>query len=128
MYDPSRFELYTDLFVKRILFTSRDDFPLPEVFSFYCSHSDAEAFFRHLKDPRLLSFSPMHHFTDQKIRLHVSYCVTALSVAHLMRRQARHHVLDLSFRFLLIELAVIHETVLLYPSALVLPRARRMLT
>jgi hypothetical protein len=70
----------------------------------------------------------MHHWTDSKIRVHVSYCVTALAVARLMRRQARHQGLDMSVRVLLSELAGIQETVLLYPSTGGRPRARRMLT
>ena len=126
--EPARRELETELFGKRILVTSRDDWPVPEVVAGYRSQSDAEAGFRQLKDPRVVSFSPMHHWTDQKIRVHVSYCVTALAVAHLMRRQARQHGLDLSVRVLLSELAGIQETVLLYPSAGGRPRARRMLT
>ena len=126
--EPARRELETELFGKRILVTSRDDWPVPEVVAGYRSQSDAEAGFRQLKDPRVVSFSPMHHWTDQKIRVHVSYCVTALAVAHLMRRQARQHGLDLSVRVLLSELAGIQETVLLYPSTGGRPRARRMLT
>ena len=126
--EPARRELETELFGKRILVTSRDDWPVPEVVAGYRSQSDAEAGFRQLKDPRVVSFSPMHHWTDQKIRVHVSYCVTALAVAHLMRRQARQHGLDPSVRVLLSELAGIQETVLLYPSTGGRPRARRMLT
>ena len=126
--EPARRELETELFGKRILVTSRDNWPVPEVVAGYRSQSGAEAGFRQLKDPRVVSFSPMHHWTDQKIRVHVSYCVTALAVAHLMRRQARQHGLDLSVRVLLSELAGIQETVLLYPSTGGRPRARRMLT
>ena len=70
----------------------------------------------------------MWHWTDQKIRVHVSYCVTALAVAHLMRRQAAHAGLTLSVRELLGHLAGIEETLLLYPSTGGRPRARRMLT
>ena len=124
----ARRELETELFGKRILVTSRDDWPVPEVVAGYRSQSGAEAGFRQLKDPRVVSFSPMHHWTDQKIRVHVSYRVTALAVAHLMRRQARQHGLDRSVRVLLSELAAIQETVLLYPSTGGRPRARRMLT
>ncbi len=126
--DAARAELEAELFGKRILVTSRDDWPAPEVVAGYRSQSDAEAGFRQLKDPRVVSFSPMHHWTDQKIRVHVSYCVTALAIAHLMRRQARHEGLDMSVRVLLAELAGIQETVLLYPSTGGRPRARRMLT
>jgi transposase len=126
--DAARAELEAELFGKRILVTSRDDWTAPEVVVGYRSQADAEAGFRQLKDPRVVSFSPMHHWTDQKIRVHVSYCVTALAIAHLMRRQARHEGLDLSVRVLLAELAGIQETVLLYPSTGGRPRARRMLT
>lgn len=126
--DAARAELEAELFGKRILVTSRDDWPAPEVVAGYRSQSDAEAGFRQLKDPRVVSFSPMHHWTDQKIRVHVSYCVTALAIAHLMRRQVRHEGLDMSVRVLLAELAGIQETVLLYPSTGGRPRARRMLT
>jgi transposase len=126
--DAARAELEAELFGKRILVTSRDDWPAPEVVAGYRSQSDAEAGFRQLKDPHVVSFSPMHHWTDQKIRVHVSYCVTALAIAHLMRRQARHEGLHMSVRVLLAELAGIQETVLLYPSTGGRPRARRMLT
>ncbi len=126
--DTARRELEAELFGKRILVTSRDDWPAAEVVAGYRSQSDAEGGFRQLKDPKVVSFSPMWHWTDSKIRVHVSYCVTALAVAHLMRRQARNDGLDLSVRELLGELAGIQETVLLYPSAGGRPRARRMLT
>jgi hypothetical protein len=126
--DQARRELETELFGKRILVTSRDDWPVPEVVAGYRSQSDAEAGFRQLKDPRVVSFSPMHHWTGQKIRVHVSDCVTALAIACLMRRQARAEGLGMSVRVLLSELAAIQETVLLYPSTGGRPRARRMLT
>ena len=126
--DQARRELETELFGKRILVTSRDDWPVPEVVAGYRSQSDAEAGFRQLKDPHVVSFSPMHHWTDQKIRVHVSYCVTALAIACLMRRQARAEGLGMSVRVLLSELAGIQETVLLYPSTGGRPRAHRMLT
>jgi transposase len=126
--DAARAELEAELFGKRILVTSRDEWPAADVVAGYRSQSDAEAGFRQLKDPKVVSFSPMWHWTDSKIRVHVSYCVTALAIAHLMRRQARQAGLSLSVRELLSELAGIQETVLLYPSDRGRPRARRMLT
>jgi hypothetical protein len=56
----------------------------------------------------------MHHWTDQKIRVHVFNCVLALTIAHLMRREADQAGLDLSVRALLDELSGIEETVLLH--------------
>jgi hypothetical protein len=71
----------------------------------------------------------MHHWTDSKIRVHVFYCVLALTVAHLMRREADRAGLDLSVRELITELAGIQETVLLYhDGGKGRPRAQRMLT
>ncbi len=87
--------------------------------------------FRQLKDRRVVSFSPMHHWTEHNIKVHVFTCVLALQVAHLMRLKARRAGLDLSVRALLAELAElagIGETVLLYPGDRGRPKAHRMLT
>jgi transposase len=116
------------VFGKRILFTNRD-WPVPDIVAAYRSQSDAEFGFRQLKDPHVVSFSPMHHWTDSKIRVHVFYCVLALAVAHLMRRQTNRAGLHLSVRELLDHLAGIEETVLLYhDGAKGRPRAQRLLT
>jgi transposase len=117
------------IFGKRILFTNRDDWTTAEVVAAYRSQSEVEAGFRQLKDPQVVSFSPLRHWTDQKIRVHVFYCVLALTVAHLLRRHADQAGLRLSVRELLAELAGIQDTVLLYhPGRKGRPRARRILT
>jgi transposase len=124
----ARRRLENQIFGKRILFTDRDDWPASEVIAAYRSQADAEAGFRQLKDRDVVSFSPMFHWTEQKIRVHVFYCVLALAIAHLMRRQAAHDGLHLSVRELLHILAGIQETVMIYPSTGGRPKARRMLT
>jgi transposase len=125
----ARKRLEQRLFGKRILFTNRDHWPAADVVAAYRSQSQAESGFRQQKDPHVVSFSPMHHWTDSKIRVHVFTCVLALTVAHLMRHQARHAGLHISVRELLAELAGIGETVLLYhDGGKGRPRARRMLT
>jgi transposase len=125
----ARTKLEDRLFGKRILFTNRDQWRIADVVAAYRSQSDAEFGFRQLKDPQVVSFSPMHHWTDQKIRVHVFYCVLALAVAHLMRRQAAQAGLHLSVRELLDHLAGIGETVLLHhDGGKGRPRAQRILT
>ena len=124
----ARQALEAEYFGKRILFTDRADWPAAEVIAAYRSQADAEAGFRQLNDPRVVSFSPMFHWTEQKIRVHAFYCVLALTIAHLMRRQATRAGLDMSVRELLHTLAGIQETVMIYPSAGGRPKARRMLT
>lgn len=124
----ARQALEAEIFGKRILFTDRDDWPAAEVIAAYRSQSDAEAGFRQLKDRHLVSFSPMFHWTEQKIRVHVFYCVLALAIAHLMRRNAAQAGLDFSVRELLRTLSGIQETVMIYPSTGGRPKARRILT
>ncbi len=125
----ARAKLEQRLFGKRILFTNRDTWPIAEVVAAYRSQSEAEFGFRQLKDPHVVSFSPMHHWTDQKIRVHVFTCVLALAVAHLTRRQAHQAGLHLPVRELLDHLEGIGETVLLYhDGGKGRPRAQRLLT
>jgi transposase len=125
----ARAKLETRLFGKRILFTNRDSWPIADVVAAYRSQSEAEFGFRQLKDPHVVSFSPMHHWTDQKIRVHVFTCVLALAVAHLMRRTADRAGLHLSVRELLEHLEGIGETVLLHHTGgKGRPRAQRLLT
>jgi transposase len=125
----ARTRLENRIFGKRILFTNRDQWTTAQVVAAYRSQNEVESSFRQLKDPHVVSFGPMHHWTDSKIRVHVFYCVLALTIAHLMRRQADHAGLHLSVRELLATLAGIEETVLLYHDGTKgRPRARRMLT
>jgi len=125
----ARQRLEQRLFGKRILFTNREHWTVADVVAAYRSQSEVESGFRQLKDPHVVSFSPMHHWTDSKIRVHVFYCVLALAIAHLMRREADNAGLHMSVRELLNTLAGIQETVLLYhDGGKGRPRARRMLT
>jgi transposase len=126
--EQARAALEEEIFGKHVLITSHDDWPVPEVVAGYRSQSEAEFGFRQMKDARVVSFSPMHHWTEHSIRVHVFTCVLALQLAHLMRHRARRAGLDLSVRDLLRQLAGIGETVLIYPSAGGRPKARRMTT
>jgi len=120
--------LEEETFGKHVLITSHDDWAVPDVVAGYRSQSEAEFAFRQLKDPHVVSFSPMHHWTEDHIRVHMFTCVLALQIAHLMRRRARNAGLDLSVRALLGQLAGIGETVLVYPSTGGRPKAHRTTT
>ncbi len=126
--DTARTALETEIFGKRVLITDREDWPVAEVVAGYRSQSDAEFSFRQLKDRHMVSFSPMHHWTDHTIRVHLFTCVLALQLAHLMRRTALQAGMRYSVRELLTQLAGIEESVLIYPSTGGRPKARRMLT
>ena len=124
----ARAALEEEIFGKHVLITSHGDWPVAEVIAGYRSQSEAEFSFRQMKDTRVVSFSPMHHWTEHNIRVHVFTCVLALQLAHLMRRKAAQAGLRLSVRELLGQLAGIGETVLIYPSTGGRPKARRMTT
>jgi hypothetical protein len=126
--EAARHALEDRVFGKRSLITDRHDQATAEVVAGYRSQSEAEFGFRQLKDPHVASFSPMRHHTDPQIRVHVFCCVLALTVAHLMRRQATHAGLDMSVRAILDALAGIQQTVLLYPGDRGRPKARHMIT
>ena len=124
----ARAALEEELFGKHVLITDHDDWPAAEVIAGYRSQSEAEFGFRQLKDPHVVSFSPMFHWTEHNIRVHAFTCVLALQLAHLMRYRARQDSLAVSVRELLGQLAAIGETVLIYPSTGGRPKARRMTT
>jgi transposase len=126
----ARAALEEEIFGKRILFTdkARKTAATAQIVADYRSQETAEGDFRQMKDRSVVSFSPMFHFTEQKIRVHVFYCVLALGVARLMTREADHAGMHQSVRELLDTLAAIGETVFLYQGDRGRPRARRMLT
>jgi transposase len=126
----ARAALETEIFGKRILFSDKPTETATSVIVVgdYRSQEAAEGDFRQMKDPKVVSFSPMFHWTEQKIRVHVLCCVLALTVARLMVREADRHGTHMSVRELLHTLARIQETVLLYQGERGRPRARRMLT
>ena len=52
---------------------------------------------------------PQRHWTDQKIRVQVFYCVLALLLCSLLRRQLHRQGIDRSIRLLLEDLGQIRE-------------------
>ena len=77
--DPAaRAALEDEIFGKHVLITGHDDWPAAEVIAGYRSQSEAEFSFRQLKDTHVVSFSPMFHWTEHNIRVHVFTCVLAL--------------------------------------------------
>src|SRR5664279_1662754 len=124
----ARTALEEEIFGKHVLITAHDDWPVADVIAAYRSQSESESSFRQMKDPHVVSFSPMYHWTEHNIRVHTFTCVLALQIAHLMRLIADRAGLHLSVRQLLSQLGGIGETVLIYPSTGGRPKARRKLT
>lgn len=116
---------------KRILFTDNHDWTTEQIVLGYRSQHHVEAAFRQMKDHFFVSFEPIRHWTDQKIRVHAFICVLALTLASLLRREVANHRIALSIDALLDQLQGIQEVVNLYAVAGDnggRPRARRVLT
>jgi len=70
-----------------------------------------------MKNPTFLGWNPRLHWTDQKIRVHAFYCVAALTLVSLLRRELAAKELTFSAEALLRQLGGIRETISVYPQS-----------
>src|SRR2546429_9358245 len=68
-----------------------------------------------MKDSEACCWWPMHHWTDQKIRVHGFFCVMALLLVSLLQRQLAQKGIDISIARLIRRLTEIEEMALAYP-------------
>lgn len=94
---------------KRILFTDQHDWSDEQIVLAYRSQSQVEDAFADMKDPHFLSWEPMFHWTDSKIRVHAFYCVLALMLGCLLQRWAFQQGVQLSLQQLFKTLNGIQE-------------------
>lgn len=109
-------ELKRTLLGKTILFTDRAEWTDEQIVRAYRSQSHVEAAFRRMKDPRFLTFRPTFHWTDQKLRVHACYCVIALMILSLLRRELEKLKLPMSIAAMMDSLVSMREVSLLYGS------------
>lgn len=109
-------QLAATLLGKTIIFTDRTDWSDEQIVLAYRGQHHVETAFRRLKDPRYLTFRPTFHWTDQKLRVHAFYCVLALLLLNLLRRQLAQAGLPLSIVKMMDRLTDIREVTLLYPA------------
>jgi transposase len=111
-------KLCSTLLGKTILFTDHgDDWSDEEIVLGYRAQHHVEGDFRHLKNPLYLSFRPTFHWTDQKLRVHAFYCVLALMILNLLRRQLAQAGILVSMVQMMKQLTNIQEVTVLYPAA-----------
>ena len=107
--------LQRTLLGKTLLFTDNDEWSDAEIVRGYRAQHHVERGFRCMKDPHHICLRPQHHWTDQKIEVHVFCCVLALMLCSLLRREIQRHGIDLSIPALLDELGKIREVAVIYP-------------
>lgn len=102
--------LVTQYFGLRVLITDRAEWSTAQIIEAYRGQAKAEAAFRDMKDPYMLSTRPQFHWTDQKLHVHAFICVTAYLLLTLLHWRATHKVaFQGSSRRLLAELATIRS-------------------
>ena len=110
-------KLRSTLLGKTILFTDHgEDWSDEQIVLAYRAQHHVEADFRRLKNPHYLSFRPTFHWTDQKLRVHAFYCVLALMILNLLRRQLVQAGIAVSTVEMMNQLTNIQEVTLLYPA------------
>jgi transposase len=81
--------LSENTFGRVVLMTDRHEWTTTEIIRAYHGQAAVEALFAHLKDPAHIALRPQHHWTDQKLHVHVFTCVLGYLLATLLHLRAR---------------------------------------
>ena len=100
---------------RTVLVTDHLDWRAQKVVEAYRSLWEIEDAFKNMKNIDFLHWQPTFHWTDQKLRVHALYCVLALLISSLARKQALQAGINLSLPALLKELSDIREVAVIYP-------------
>ncbi len=101
---------------KTILFTDNHEWTDEQIVAAYRAQYKIEHAFREMKNPHFLGWNPRLHWTDQKIRVHAFYCVAALTLVSLLRRELAAKGMSISAENLMEQLNGIRETACVYPQ------------
>ena len=101
---------------KTILFTDNHEWTDEEIVRAYRSQYKIEHAFRDMKNPHFLGWNPRLHWTDPKIRVHAFYCVMALTLVSLLKRELASKGLSISTQCLMSNLNDIRESIIVYPQ------------
>ena len=101
---------------KTILFTDNHQWTDEQIVAAYRAQYKIEHAFREMKNPHFLGWNPRLHWTDQKIRVHAFYCVAALTLVSLLRRELAAKGMSISTENLMEQLNGIRETACVYPQ------------
>jgi transposase len=101
---------------KTILFTDNHEWTDEQIVAAYRTQYKIEHAFREMKNPHFLGWNPRLHWTDQKIRVHAFYCVAALTLVSLLRRELAAKGVSISAENLMEQLHGIRETACIFPQ------------
>jgi transposase len=98
---------------KTLLFTDQQDWSATEIVQAFHDKGIVEEDFRHLNDPQVVSFHPVYHWTDTKIRVHAFTCVVGLLLWRCLQMQATQAGLTMSLPVLREELKDVQAVLLI---------------
>lgn len=101
---------------KNIIITDNHEWSTDDIILAYRSQYVIEDAFKQMKDRRLGSWWPMHHWTDQKIIVHGLYCSLTLLLRSLIMLQVKKAGLCISMKLLHDKLNGIREVINVFPS------------
>ncbi len=114
-YDKeAEIEKMKNKFGKTLLFASDDTEKPVNIIDLYHSKDKVEDGIKLLKDPHLISWQPMRHWTDTKIRAFAFCSVMALMLIRIMEYKATINDIKMSPQILKQELKDLKEMVLVY--------------
>ena len=116
------------LFGKTLIFTDRHEWSDEDIVSGYRGQYKIEHAFRTMKDPYFVSWNPMFHWTDQKIRVHAFYCVLGLLLTSLLQRILQQAKMDISIHEAMQQLSEIRETLIIHGRGVKHPLTTTVLT
>lgn len=101
------------LFGRTLIFTDQKGWTNAQIVLAYRGQYQVEQAFHWMKAPGIARWWPMHHWTDEKIRVHAFYCVLALTLLSLLRREIVGFGYDWGIEKILDVLGTIREVELL---------------
>lgn len=99
---------------KTVLFTDRHDWSNEKIVSSYRSAWHVEYAFRQMKNTDHLSVRPMWHWTDQKVKVHIFFCILAYRLCCLLNRELEAKGIFLSINEMLSKLSEIKQVINFY--------------
>lgn len=101
---------------KTVIYTDNHGWETEKIVTSYRSQYHIEDAFKQMKNTDFLSFRPLYHWTDQKIKVHAFYCVLALRLCCLLNREISGMGFDITTNKMLKELSGVNQVITVFPS------------
>jgi len=107
-------KIVNEYFGKRAFFTNRHEWTNEDIVGTYNSAWHVEGVFRQLKNTDYLSVRPLFHWTDQKIKIHIFFCILAYRLCCILNHELRGFDVDISINKMLESLSEIRKVITVF--------------